>query len=276
MPVLLNVETNTLQVKVTDSTSSGVTTALSVTTNRQIPAGASALGYKMLLWCSRPTTSNVYTGAYGTTGKLPWASGWPFTGTIPPATLYSMTPSGVLGMRQLGTKSETPDANTATISAVNLLGTPTASTLALATAGNGYYLSAKIQISAADTSIRPAIYAFPTQHNVSMPFLDIDSNDGNNRRWLEKDTWEGSAFNGKAAPGWNGALVWSDVAHAVALNTTAPYGGDSTLEHEYGSAYVPATGALNIWRDNTADGSVLPRSGSGPTPPDYQAASLHQ
>jgi hypothetical protein len=262
MPMLLNVETANLTVQVTDASQKSITASIPVTTNRAVPAGAHAAGYNTLLYCSQPTPGDVYTGAYGTTPGKPWSSGWPFSGKIPPSSLYSASPTGVLQMTQSG-GGKSPSSTTPIISGVQLSNgshVPVASTLPLITTGNGYYLDALIQISVGDPKIRPAVFAFPTQHNIGGT-QDIDPNDGNTRRWLEKDTWEGSGGNGKQTVGaWNGALVWSNVRTALNPNFGP---ADITLEHEYGSAYIPGSGALNRYIDESANGSQVASSSSG-------------
>ncbi len=262
MPMLLNVETANLVVRVTDSTSTTITTTLPITTNRAVPAGARAAGYNTVLYCSQPTASTVYTGAYGTTPGQPWSSGWPFGGTIPPSSLYTTSSSGVLQMHQSGGGTH-PSATTPIISGVQLSSgskVPVASTLPLLSANHGYYLYGLLQSSVGDPKIRPALFTFPTQHNVAGT-QDLDPNDGNNRRWLEKDTWEGSGGSGKQTVGaWNGAFVWSNVGTTLNRNFGP---ADTTLEHEYGSAYIPATGTLNIWLDDVANGSTQAQNAPG-------------
>jgi hypothetical protein len=266
MPMLLNVETANLQVQVTDSTLSSVSTTLPITVTRTVPAGAAALGYHTVLWCNRPTTGNIYFGAYGTSTGLPWSSGQPFYGTIPPSSLYSMNSSGVLGMTQTpgtvnaGPASYMPDMVSVQLS--NGSNVPIAAGLAVIPAGNGYDLSGIIQISVADPNIRPALYTFPTQHNVANT-QDIDPNDGNNHRWLEKDTWEGRGANGKTtADAWNGNLPWSNVCNACASNTAVP-GQDITLQHMYETAWAPSTGTAYRYLDNVANGSMVASSATG-------------
>jgi hypothetical protein len=269
MPTLLNVETSQLVIQLADSFgTTPVQVTLSIAVVRQIPAGAAALGYNFLLWSSQPTTTNVYTGAYATVPNQPWSSGWPFTNVIPPETLYSETPNGFFAMEQFpGTVNAQPESYMPIISAVQLSETtvniPVAATLPLIPAGPGFYLSAKLISSGPDPNIRPTIFAFPTQHNPNGE-QDIDPNDGNNHRWMEIDIWEGSGGNGKQTVGsWNGALPWSGQS-GTQLASNPNFGpADITKEHEYGGAYVPATGTLNIWLDNVANGSCTVQAAVG-------------
>jgi large repetitive protein len=265
VPMLQNVETATLTIQVTDALLNTVTVTRTITTARQVPAGAAALGYNALLWATQPTPSNIFYGAYGSVPNLPWSSGWPFSSTIPPASLYSLTTfpdggGGALAMLQLGSGTA-PSATTPIISSVQLSSSnvPIAATLPLIPAGIGFYFYARLQSSGADPNIRPSIFAFPTQHNQANT-QDIDPNDGNNHRWLEIDDWQGEGANGKQAIGWNGNLAWSGLYSAQ--NQTLG-NEDITLEHDQGIGWAPATGTAYRWLDNVAAGSMVASSASG-------------
>ncbi len=261
MPVLLNVETANIVVKVTDSASPTAATAvrtLPITVTRTVPAGAAAQGYTQLLWASKPTLSNIYFGGYGTSPGLPWSSGWPYSGVIPGAGLYSMSLSGVLQMTQSGaTHTEDPsNGTTPIIAAVRLSNgsnVPIASTVPVIPAGNGYTIATTTSISTNNPEYRGGVFTFPTQHNVANT-QDIDPNDGSNHRWLEKDTWEGSGTNGRTTTGWNGAFRWAGTV--VNLNGTAS-GVDITQEHMFETDYVPSGCTANRYLDNVSNGSMV-------------------
>jgi hypothetical protein len=260
--------TESLVIKVTDSTSNSATATMTLPINAVVPAGAVALGYTQLIFTDYPTISEIYFGAYGTNGGTKWYAGWPYTNTPPPSSLFSTNAAGALVMQQLGgATAGGPNSSTAFISGcqIDVSGQnyPVASTLPLLTVGNGYYVEIGLSVQSPTSSTRPVFFLNPTQHNVANT-QDIDPYDGLHR-YLEVDVWEGAGANEKGA-GWAGDLVvWTGSSSLTGHNNQNPTTPtqDVTLPHVYGLGLNGSTLEGFWWLDNSASGSITPQSSAG-------------
>lgn len=274
MAKILNVEVNSLVVQVTDATSTSVQKTLSITCNRQVPAGASALGYTQLIWTDNPTLSEISFATYGSTIATKWQSGWPYDSTIPPASLYSMNAQGVLQLANTGgTAGQGPASYRPVMSSVQLSNgsnVPIAAGLPVWSVGAGYYIEYSIQVVNPNSGSWITGFQFPTQHNINGS-QQVDPFDGL-VRYLEFDVWEGSGSNGQSSGNWGGGGVyWAGATNpgtAFRNSNTTPPEPNVTLQHTYGMSWHPGTAQETWYLDNVQSGqnTLLASSGTPMTP----------
>jgi hypothetical protein len=261
MPMLLNVETATLMVQVTDANSSVATLPVTITVNRQVPAGASALGYNTLIWTDNVALSEISFATYGSTITSKWQAGWPYNSTAVPSSLFSTNAQGVLEMTNTGgATGQGPASYRPVISSVQLSNgsnVPIAAGLATWPVGSGYYIEYSWQVISPNSGSWITGFQFPTQHNIAGT-QQVDPYDGF-IRFLEFDTNEGSASNGQTSGYGGNVPYWSNSGGSLVARANAnptPPELDATLQHTYGMSYNPTSTAVAWYADNTQSGSI--------------------
>jgi hypothetical protein len=256
--------TESVVVKVTDSTSTSKSATFTLPINYVIPAGAQALGYTQLQWILlNPNLSDINMGPYANTTVNDLYNGVWGTAPVPLSSNYSMV-NGILqgAFATSGSQTNLTTENT------NGSGPPTAGNLGYLQNANGWYIDFGTSVTSWTSDNWFAVW-LEAWENCNVSGLTVNTAGGQAaflKQWLEIDVWE----SGYTSGGYQGAIAYHNgVTGTQSVNfiQNLPYftNPTQTVPQVYGASYAPANGNVAWYINNVTTGNKTLLNNSGGT-----------